>query len=168
MIFSVRRSAEIIQYPLFNPNGEFNLQGFGARVMEEAKARDKLIILLNFPNNPTGYTISPSEGEGIADVLTHAAQGGTNIIAVVDDAYFGLVYEDDVLQESISSILIGRDPRLLTIKLDGATKESYGWALSPMELPAEDNTHSSTTPWKGKLPAISEDPYQTPPTSANP
>jgi aspartate/methionine/tyrosine aminotransferase len=97
--------------------------------MEEAKRRHKLIILLNFPNNPTGYTISPSEGEGIADILTRAAQGGTNIIAVVDDAYFGLVYEDNVLRESISSILIGRDPRLLTIKLDGATKESYAWGL---------------------------------------
>ena len=121
MIFTVRRSAEIIQYPLFSPNGGFNLQGFDKRVMEEAKRRHKLIILLNFPNNPTGYTISPSEGEGIADILTRAA--------VVDDAYFGLVYEDNVLRESISSILIGRDPRLLTIKLDGATKESYAWGL---------------------------------------
>ena len=129
MIFTVRRSAEIILYPLFSPNGGFNLQGFDKRVMEEAKRRHKLIILLNFPNNPTGYTISPSEGEGIADILTRAAQGGTNIIAVVDDAYFGLVYEDNVLRESISSILIGRDPRLLTIKLDGATKESYAWGL---------------------------------------
>ena len=129
MIFTVRRSEEIILYPLFSPNGGFNLQGFDKRVMEEAKRRHKLIILLNFPNNPTGYTISPSEGEGIADILTRAAQGGTNIIAVVDDAYFGLVYEDNVLRESISSILIGRDPRLLTIKLDGATKESYAWGL---------------------------------------
>jgi aspartate/methionine/tyrosine aminotransferase len=48
---------------------------------------------------------------------------------VTDDAYFGLFYEDDTLKESIFAGLIGQDPRLLAIKLDGATKENFVWGL---------------------------------------
>ncbi len=129
MIFEVRKSAEIIQYPLFDLHGGFNVQGFEECVFKEAETRSKLIILLNFPNNPTGYAVNREEGEKISDILTAVARGGTDVIAITDDAYFGLFYEDDVLKESIFSLLVGRDPRLLAIKLDGATKESYVWGL---------------------------------------
>jgi aspartate/methionine/tyrosine aminotransferase len=128
-LFTVRRGANIVNYPLFNGNGKFNLKGFETCLRKEAETRDKLIVILNFPNNPTGYTISPSEGAEIATILTDLAQEGKNIIAVTDDAYFGLVYEEDVLRESIFSNLSDRNPRLLSIKLDGATKENYVWGL---------------------------------------
>jgi len=94
-----------------------------------AEKRDKIIIILNFPNNPTGYTITPQEGDKIAELLTDLARKGTNVLALTDDAYFGLFYEDQVLKESIFSKLVGRDPRLMTVKLDGATKENYVWGL---------------------------------------
>jgi aspartate/methionine/tyrosine aminotransferase len=129
MIFAVRRGAKIIQYPLFDGDGKFNLEGFEECLHSEAKNRDKVIVILNFPNNPTGYTITPFEGDRIVDILTALARKGKNVLALTDDAYFGLFYEDDVLKESIFSRLIGRDPRLLTIKLDGATKENYVWGL---------------------------------------
>jgi len=61
--------------------------------------------------------------------MTTVAQKGTNVLAVTDDAYFGLFYEDYALKESIFASLIGRDPRLLAIKLDGATKENFVWGL---------------------------------------
>jgi aspartate/methionine/tyrosine aminotransferase len=129
MIFEVRRSAEIVQYKLFDDKGDFNLGGFEECVHEEANKNDKIIVLLNFPNNPTGYSAKPAEGEKIADILTDVARKGTNVIAITDDAYFGLFYEDDVLKESVFSSMIARDPKLLTIKLDGATKENYVWGL---------------------------------------
>ena len=129
LIFTLRGGANMAHYTLFDGNGKFNLKGFEACLRSEAKKKDKLIVLLNFPNNPTGYTISPSEGSEIATLLTDLAQDGKNIIAVTDDAYFGLIYEEDVLKESIFSNLSGRDPRLLAIKLDGATKEDYVWGL---------------------------------------
>lgn len=129
MIFAVRRGAKIIQYPLFDDDGKFNLQGFEECLHLQAKNRHKVIVILNFPNNPTGYSITPLEGDRIVDILTALAQNGTNVLALTDDAYFGLFYEDDVLKESIFSRLIGKDPRLLTIKLDGATKENYVWGL---------------------------------------
>ena len=129
MIFEVRRSAKIIQYPLLDNGRRLNLGGFEECVLGEAEKGDKIIVILNFPHNPTGYSLKSKEGEKIADILTDVASNGTNVIAITDDAYFGLFYGDDVMKESIFSLMIGRDPRLLTIKLDGATKENYAWGL---------------------------------------
>ncbi|MDY6970958.1 MAG: aminotransferase class I/II-fold pyridoxal phosphate-dependent enzyme [Thermodesulfobacteriota bacterium] len=129
LIFTVRRGARISQYQMFDDKGKFNLGAFESCVRSEAEGRDKIIVLLNFPNNPTGYTVDPGEAEAIIDILANLAQGGTNVLAVTDDAYFGLFYEKDVLKESIFASLIGRDPRLFAIKLDGATKENYVWGL---------------------------------------
>ena len=129
MIFEVRRSAEIVLYPLFNEKGGFNLEEFEKCVKKEAEKREKIIVLLNFPNNPTGYSVTPGEGEKISEILAGVAEKGTNVIAITDDAYFGLFYEDDVMKESVFSSLVARDPRLLAIKLDGATKENYVWGL---------------------------------------
>jgi len=129
MIFEVRRSAKIVQHTLFDADWRFDLKAFEECVMKESEKRDKIIVLLNFPNNPTGYSITREEGEGIADILTKTAKSGKNVIAVTDDAYFGLFYEDNVMKESIFSLLADRDPRLMAIKLDGATKEIYVWGL---------------------------------------
>lgn len=129
MIFEVRRGAQIVRYPLFNNGGGFNLEGFKTCLEEGAKKKDKLVVILNFPNNPTGYSITPEEGVKIADILTDIARDGTNVVAVTDDAYFGLFYEENVMKESVFSHLIDRDPRLLAVKLDGATKEIYVWGL---------------------------------------
>jgi aspartate/methionine/tyrosine aminotransferase len=129
LIFGVRRSAKVAHYSLFDSQGRFNLDGFEACVQKEANNRDKIILILNFPNNPTGYTINPEETGRIIDVLAGLAQRGTNVLAITDDAYFGLFYEDSVVKESIFARLIGCDPRLLAIKLDGATKENFVWGL---------------------------------------
>jgi aspartate/methionine/tyrosine aminotransferase len=129
LIFAVRRGARIVHYPLFDSNGSFNLKGFETCVQSEATARNKIIVILNFPNNPTGYTITPREADEIADILRRAAENGTRVLALTDDAYFGLFYTDDALKESIFTRLIGQDARLLAIKLDGATKENYAWGL---------------------------------------
>ncbi|MEE8399655.1 MAG: aminotransferase class I/II-fold pyridoxal phosphate-dependent enzyme [Desulfobacterales bacterium] len=129
LILNVRRGAEIKQFPMFSDDNGFNIAAFEASVRDEARTRDKIIVLLNFPNNPTGYTPNETEGNRIVDILTETAEAGTNIVAVCDDAYFGLFYEDDILKESLFARLSGRHPRLLAIKLDGATKENYVWGL---------------------------------------
>lgn len=129
LIFQVRRGAEIVQYPLFDFGGKFNLGAFGTCLESEAKKRDKLIVLLNFPNNPTGYTISPEEGLRIGKIVRNIAENGTNVIVVTDDAYFGLFYDDKCLKESIFATMTATHPRLLCIKLDGATKEDFVWGL---------------------------------------
>ena len=129
MIFEVRKRAKIVKYSLFNNEGGFNIDAFKKCLEEEAARTNKLVVLLNFPNNPTGYSVTTEEGIKIADILTEFAEKGTNIVAVTDDAYFGLFYEDSVMKESVFPHLINRHRRLLAIKLDGATKEIYVWGL---------------------------------------
>lgn len=129
MVMSVRGDACISQYPMFTPDGGFHLDAFEERVWREADNNYKVVVFLNFPNNPTGYTITESEGDRIADILAAVAEGGTNILAVTDDAYFGLRYEEAALKESLFARFCNRHPRLLAVKLDGATKEMFVWGL---------------------------------------
>jgi aspartate/methionine/tyrosine aminotransferase len=129
MIFKVRKGADFISYPLFSAEGRYNLDAIAASLHEAAQKHAKVIVMFNFPQNPTGYSITRTEGLRLAELLIDVAAGGTNVIAVCDDAYFGLFYEDDVLKESIFSLLCGRHPRLLPVKLDGATKEELVWGL---------------------------------------
>jgi aspartate/methionine/tyrosine aminotransferase len=129
LIFSVRRGARVAQYPLFNASKGFDLEGFRKCLETESAKAGKLVIILNFPNNPTGYTISPSEADRIAVILADIAGRGTNILAVLDDAYFGLFYEEDVLKESLFTRLMDRHERLFAVKLDAATKENFVWGL---------------------------------------
>jgi aspartate/methionine/tyrosine aminotransferase len=129
MIFGVRHGASVVHFPLFDDRSRFHLQAFEECVTLQAKQREKIVVILNFPNNPTGYTVTPAEADGIVDILTRCAQAGTLVVAFTDDAYFGLFYDDSALQESIFSRLIGRDDRLLAVKLDGATKENFVWGL---------------------------------------
>jgi len=129
MILNVRKKATITHFQIFNENGGYNTDAFEQRVKEIAENKDKIIVLLNFPQNPTGYTVTYDEADRIVDILTNVAESGTNVIAVADDAYFGLFYEQDALNESIFARLSGKHPRLLAIKLDGATKENYVWGL---------------------------------------
>lgn len=129
MILGVRKGAEVSKYKLFSDAGGFNLDAFEECVKAEASKRDKIIVLLNFPQNPTGYTATNTEGKRIADILEEVAAAGTQVIAVTDDAYFGLIFEEDVMTESIFTLLCDRHENLLAIKMDGATKENYVWGL---------------------------------------
>ena len=129
LLYSVRYGAQIETYPFYSESGGFDTSAFRSALMENAKGNGKLIVLLNFPNNPTGYTISPAEAEEIRDAIHDAADSGCNIAAICDDAYFGLFYDDETLKESLSGYLAGIHPRVLTIKIDGATKEDYVWGF---------------------------------------
>jgi aspartate/methionine/tyrosine aminotransferase len=98
-------------------------------VRENAENNYKVIVFLNFPNNPTGYTPTDAEGEQIIKILTKVADEGTNVIAVTDDAYFGLRYEETPMKESLFAQLCNIHKRMLAVKLDGATKEMFVWGL---------------------------------------
>ncbi len=129
MIFAVRKGARIVSHKLFNASGGLDLDDFARAVRAEAEAKGKVIVLLNFPQNPSGYTPTEAEAERIADVLTETAAAGARVIAAVDDAYFGLFYTPETARESIFVRLADRHPRLLAVKLDGATKENFVWGL---------------------------------------
>ncbi|MFP4346769.1 MAG: aminotransferase class I/II-fold pyridoxal phosphate-dependent enzyme [Desulfococcaceae bacterium] len=129
MIMSVRGDARISRYTMFTPSGGFNLEGFKTIIEQEVQNNYKVVVFLNFPNNPTGYTVNEPEAEGIVKILCDVAEQGTNVIAVTDDAYFGLRYEEAPIKESLFARLCDCHPRLLAVKLDGATKEMFVWGL---------------------------------------
>ncbi len=129
MILSVRKGAKIVNYETFTSSGSYNIAAFADAIRAEAKTHKKIIVLLNFPHNPSGYSIRASEAGDIVNVLTEIAESGVNVVAITDDSYFGLFYEEDVLKESLFARLCGVHPRLLAVKLDGATKESFVWGL---------------------------------------
>jgi len=89
----------------------------------------KKVVLLNFPNNPTGYTVTEREADALCNVLLEAAQAGNRLVVLIDDAYFGLVYESGIIRESLFSRLADLHPNLLAVKLDGPTKEDYVWGF---------------------------------------
>jgi aspartate/methionine/tyrosine aminotransferase len=113
---------------LFNT---FSQNGFDVASMEEKLEgkNKKQIMILNFPHNPTGYTISVNEAERITEILKKSADRNNKILVLLDDAYFGLVYEDGVLKESLFSKLAQAHPNILAVKMDGVTKEDYAWGF---------------------------------------
>ncbi len=128
LTFGVRKGVSIVSYPLFNKRMGFNLDGL-ANALTAARPRGKAGVILNFPNNPTGYTPTRAEAEGIASLLLAHAEDGLNLVTLIDDAYFGLFYGDSPFRESAFGLIAGSHPRLLALKLDGATKEDFAWGF---------------------------------------
>jgi len=89
----------------------------------------KKILILNFPNNPTGYSATLAEVPRIVAAVKKAAASGKKVVVVLDDAYFGLVYEKGVHGESLFAEFAGLHENVLAVKLDGTTKEDYVWGL---------------------------------------
>lgn len=126
LIFEKNTSTKFLEFNLFKEN-KFDLESF--KQVFESSNKEKKIILLNFPNNPCGYTITESEAEEIKEFLLKKAESGEKIIVIIDDAYFGLVYEEGILKESIFSKLYNLHENILAVKIDGASKEEFAWGL---------------------------------------
>lgn len=128
LTFNVCRGAEIVRHRLFSETGGFDIASF-QKTLLDSSLRGKVIVLLNFPNNPTGYSVTEEEAVGICKAMKTIADNGCNVVAICDDAYFGLFYEHDTFKESLFGLLANSHERILAIKLDGATKENFAWGL---------------------------------------
>lgn len=109
----------------------FRRGAFDAAAMKKALLAPgkKKILILNFPNNPTGYTATLADAKKIVAAVKAAAVKGKKIVVLCDDAYFGLVYEKGVHGESLFSEFSDLHKNVLAVKLDGTTKEDYVWGL---------------------------------------
>lgn len=118
-MFTLRTGAPLIPWQGHTSSGAFNLEAMG-QALESVEG--PATIILNFPNNPTGYSLMLSEVEPVIQrLLAHPHP----LCVLLDDAYQGLWYEKDVFNESLFRELSRRaDPeKLLVCKADGATKE---------------------------------------------
>jgi aspartate/methionine/tyrosine aminotransferase len=117
----------VFQFFNFFKNRLFDIDSFRQAIM--ARPAGKKIVLLNFPNNPSGYNPTQQTGQAIIDALKEAAEAGNRLLVMLDDSYFGLNFEDDIFAESLFGQLAGAHENLLAVKLDGLTKEEYAWGL---------------------------------------
>lgn len=116
-------------FTLFNEDGTFNSASYKETLLKAAEGKDQITTILNFPNNPTGYSVLKQDVDGILDAVKAVAETGTNVVVICDDAYFGLFFEEDVLKESLFGYFADLHERVLAVKVDGATKEDYVWGL---------------------------------------
>lgn len=126
MLIKERLDVNFDIYPFYEGKG-MNLQGLEDRLTKGEIG--KKVVIMNFPNNPTGYTPTKIEMQGIARIIKAGAEYGNKIVVICDDAYFGLVYEDDVDTQSIFAHIADIHENVLAIKVDGATKEDYVWGF---------------------------------------
>ncbi len=127
LIFEDRLQASVHTFSLFDERGGLNA-GALSRALKR-HGRSKAIVLLNFPNNPTGYSPTAAEAQGVLEVLAERARTGQRILAIFDDAYFGLFYEEALYRQSLFAEAAGLHENLLAVKVDGPTKENLVWGF---------------------------------------
>lgn len=127
LIANARRNAEFVQFPMF-ADGKFNITGLEKVLREQAKS-GSVRVLLNFPQNPSGYSPTSAETAQIVSIIKSLADAGTKVMVWCDDAYFGLNYEKDIESQSLFAHLCDLSPNVLAAKIDGPTKEDFAWGF---------------------------------------
>lgn len=128
--------ARIETFPFFHDR-EFNLTGMKRKLLDTLAAQPKVVLALNFPNNPAGYVPPKAAAPAIVGTLVEVAEeAARSIVVLCDDAYEGYVYDPEALGRSLFPDLCDAHPRILPVKLDGASKEFlfYGGRVGALSL----------------------------------
>ncbi len=128
LITCARRGAEFHQFKCFEGNG-FNSKALEKAMREDAEKYGSVRVLLNFPQNPSGYSPTKSEAAEICNIVRKLAEEGKKVLVLSDDAYFGLNYEDDIEPQSLFAYFADMHENVLAIKADGPTKEDFAWGF---------------------------------------
>jgi aspartate/methionine/tyrosine aminotransferase len=118
LIFGYQGCGSIETYETF-VDGVWDCEGL-KRALDQVQG--KVLVVLNFPNNPTGYMPTQDEAGRIVEILADYSDA---MCVVCDDAYQSFNYEKECMSRSLFwdlSDALDRD-RTFTIKVDGATKE---------------------------------------------
>ena len=121
---------------------KFNIQGLKDAIYEVSKIQEKIVLILGFPNNPTGYIPKKEELEEIIKVLRLAQKDISKpIIVLVDDAYEPYIYSNNVINRSIFYELHDLEEDIIPIKIDGITKEflMYGGRIGFVTIGLKPN-----------------------------
>lgn len=102
-------------YKMLDENNKFNLPALKEKVTELLSKQDNLLYILNTPaHNPTGYSLSESDMDGVLDILKEAAVDGKNIIFFLDVAYIDYAGEKEAVRK-IFKKLSGLPANILAI-----------------------------------------------------
>jgi len=91
-------------FPLFNEKMQFNAPAFEAKIAGLLAKQNNLLVILNTPaHNPTGYTVTDTEWDGIINILKAAAQNPVKkITVVIDIAYLDFSGERNTCRKFFS------------------------------------------------------------------
>lgn len=132
-IFADVQSAKVVTFPLFHGHGEFHPDGLIGTLREVAHNKKKIVLLLNFPHNQTGFMPSHKEAALLCKRIHELATSLPDVpfVILLDDAYEGYVYDSEGMRESILPLLFARLPNFSVIKLDGISKVllAYGYRI---------------------------------------
>ncbi|MHA1776151.1 MAG: aminotransferase class I/II-fold pyridoxal phosphate-dependent enzyme [Promethearchaeota archaeon] len=121
----------------FFKDQQFNLEGMMEAMESCAQNQEKIVVILNFPNNPTGYCPTTLEARHIIDSLVDFCERIQKpVVVLCDDAYEGFIFKNNVITNSIFYMLVDRHPLLIPLKLDGTSKEMlmYGGRIACVTL----------------------------------
>ena len=129
LIMNERRGARVDSYPFFDSANAAMAVDAVERALAAHPTGAKVVLMFNFPHNPTGYSPDRAEADRLIAALGGAAERGLHLVVLVDDAYHGLCYEAETLRESLFARLADLHRNLLAVKVDGPTKEEYVWGF---------------------------------------
>ena len=127
LIAEARRNAKFVQFKMFK-DGKFNIEGLKETMQKQAES-GSVRVLLNFPQNPSGYSPTSDEAKQLVSIVKEIAEKGSKVMVWCDDAYFGLNYEDNIEKQSLFAYLCDLHENVLAAKIDGPTKEDFAWGF---------------------------------------
>ena len=87
-------------YKMLDAENKFNLPALEEKVNELLAKQDNLLYLLNTPaHNPTGYSLSEQDMDGVLALLKKAAVPSKNIVLLLDIAYIDYAGEKEEVRK---------------------------------------------------------------------
>lgn len=116
---------KLTTFSLFDDKLKFNLPAFEAKVAELLAKQNNLLVILNTPaHNPTGYSVTDAEWDGIIESLKKAAKDSSKkITVVVDIAYLDFSGERNSSRKFFAKF--GKMPANLLFIMGFSMSKSY-------------------------------------------
>ncbi|MBN2325928.1 MAG: aminotransferase class I/II-fold pyridoxal phosphate-dependent enzyme [Candidatus Omnitrophica bacterium] len=131
---------EIEEFPTFRGQ-DFNLEGMIDSIKKVWQKQDRAVVMLNFPNNPTGCCPPKAAGREIVKTIQDltASTPDKKLVLLLDDAYEGYVYDEEAENRSLF-YLFDPAPNFLPVKMDGVSKEMlwYGARIGAITFMCPD------------------------------
>lgn len=132
-IFTDVQRAKIVEFPMFTGEGAFHFDAVIGACREVASLQGKVVLLLNFPHNQTGFMPTTTDCEQLASRVHGLCKEMPSVpfVVLLDDAYEGYVYTCEAQSYSPLAQLFASFPNLTVGKMDGISKVmlAYGYRI---------------------------------------
>lgn len=136
-IFTDAQQIKIMPFLMFDKNEKLNIDAIIDACGKAANKQGKVVLLLNFPHNQTGFMPTDEECKKLGLALQDACRALPQIpfVILLDDAYEGYVY-DDGQKNSLLPQIFAPLANLTVVKLDGISKVmlAYGYRIGFMTV----------------------------------